>query len=389
MLKQEENPLLTIIVPAYNVEKNIAQCLDSLVNQTVKNHKVIIINDGSSDKTEKICLEYKNRYSDTITYFYQDNQGLGEARNVGLEMVNTRYVSFLDSDDWLNIRYVECFSKLINKIDEQPDMVFTLPWVYDSVSHRILEWKDKERFDRIFECTTNVANKIQTNSINNPELYALEVNACRKIYKTSFLKSRFFSFPKHLKWEDVPGHFYLLHEANSCVAMPEAGFFYRINQGGQITAGGGASRLDIIPIFEQLLEVEKECNFNEVEKTYVMRLMVDFSMWFVDATNTEYIHKLLSGLHEIYKKFTQEEINAYLNQRSLDKVKEGGFILAITSKDYLRLADYEMRNEVIKKYSKPFCKKNLVKGGVQCMLDHGVIYTMKYTLKKFMGRAMK
>ncbi len=280
-------------------------------------------------------------------------------------------------------------SKLINKIDEQPDMVFTLPWVYDSVSHRILEWKDKERFDRIFECTTNVANKIQTNSINNPELYALEVNACRKIYKTSFLKSRFFSFPKHLKWEDVPGHFYLLHEANSCVAMPEAGFFYRINQGGQITAGGGASRLDIIPIFEQLLEVEKECNFNEVEKTYVMRLMVDFSMWFVDATNTEYIHELLSGLHEIYKKFTQEEINAYLNQRSLDKVKEGGFILAITSKDYLRLADYEMRNEVIKKYSKPFCKKNLVKGGVQCMLDHGVIYTMKYTLKKFMGRAMK
>ena len=86
---------------------------------------------------------------------------------------------------------------------------------------------------------------------------------------------------------------------------------------------------------------------------------------------------------------SQEEINAYLNQRSSDKVKEGGFILAITSKDYLKLADYEMRDEVIKKYSKPFCKKNLVKGGIQCMLDHGVIYTMKYTLKKFMGRAMK
>lgn len=388
MLKQEENPLLTIIVPAYNVEKYIAECLDSLVNQTVKNHKVIIINDGSSDKTEEICWDYKEKYPDMIIYIYQKNSGQGEARNVGLKMTDTPYVAFLDSDDWLNIKYVECFLKLIQNIDEKPDIVFTLPWIYNSVTHCVTEWMDKWRFDKIFKCTDGNST-IQINSIKNPELYALEVNPCRKIYKTSFLEKNKFSFPKYLKWEDVPGHFYLLHKANSCVAMPEAGFFYRINQGGQVTAGGGASRLDIIPIFEQLLEVQKECNFNEVEKTYVMRLMVDFSMWFVDATNTEYIHKLLSGLHEIYKKFTQEEINAYLNQRSSDKVKEGGFILAITSKDYLKLADYEMRDEVIKKYSKPFCKKNLVKGGIQCMLDHGGIYTMKYTLKKFMGRAMK
>lgn len=388
MLKQKENSLLTIIVPAYNVEKYIAECLDSLVNQTVMNHKIIIINDGSSDKTEEICLDYKEKYPDMITYFYQDNQGLGEARNIGLGMVNTQYVSFLDSDDWLNIKYVEYFCKLISEIDEKPDMIFTLPWIFNSANYRVTEWMDKWNYDRIFGCIDG-KSRVQTNSINNPELYALEVNACRKIYKTSFLEKTKFSFPKHLKWEDVPGHFYLLHEANSCVAMPEAGFFYRINQGGQITAGGGASRLDILPIFEQLLEVQKECNFNETEKTYVMRLIVDFSMWFIDATNTEYIHKLLNGLHKIYKNFTQEEINTYLNQRSLAKIKEGGFILAMASEDYLKLADYEMRDGVIKKYSKPFQKKNLVKGGIQCMLDHGVVYTMKYTLKKCMGRTME
>ena len=106
-MEKQEKALLTIIVPAYNVEAYIEECLNSLVNQTVRNHKIIIVNDGSTDKTEEKCLKYKEEYEELITYVYQDNKGLGGARNTGMQYVDTPYLTFLDSDDWLSIKFVE------------------------------------------------------------------------------------------------------------------------------------------------------------------------------------------------------------------------------------------------------------------------------------------
>lgn len=283
-MEKQEKALLTIIVPAYNVEAYIEECLNSLVNQTVRNHKIIIVNDGSTDKTEEKCLKYKEEYEELITYVYQDNKGLGGARNTGMQYVDTPYLTFLDSDDWLSIKFVEKFSKLMEWTDEKPEMVFTLPWVFDSVTNRILSWKDKEIYDSIFEVKEN-KSYVKTNVRKNPELYKLEVSSCRKIYKTEFLEDNKFFFPEKLKWEDVPGHFYLLNKANTCMALPEVGFFYRTNQGGQITSGGGKTRLDMVPIFEQLLKVQEENNFIEIERAYVLRLILDFSLWSVEATN--------------------------------------------------------------------------------------------------------
>lgn len=206
--------LLTIIVPAYNVEAYIGQCLESLVQQSVMNHKVVIVNDGSTDRTEEVCLEYKEKYPELINYLRQENQGLGEARNVGMRYVDTPYLCFLDSDDWLNTGYVETFTKLIEEADEAPDLVFALPWIYDEANHRLTPWMDKPRYDRIFAVKEG-RSRIETNARKAPELYALEVNACRKIYRTDFLRKQNFAFPKGLKWEDVPGHFELVHEANT------------------------------------------------------------------------------------------------------------------------------------------------------------------------------
>ena len=183
--------LLTIIVPAYNVEKYIADCLNSLIHQSQMNHKIVIVNDGSIDKTEEICLEFKKNNEDLITYVYQENKGLGGARNTGMRYVDTPFLCFLDSDDWLNNRFVECFSKMIENTDELPELVFTLPWVLDTVTRRVMEWKDKDLYDQIFDSKSG-DSRVITNTRNNPELYALEVNACRKIYKTDFLKKQDF-----------------------------------------------------------------------------------------------------------------------------------------------------------------------------------------------------
>lgn len=371
--------LLTIIVPAYNVEKYIADCLNSLIYQSQMNHKIVIVNDGSTDKTEEICLEFKKNNEDLITYVYQENKGLGGARNTGMRYVDTPFLCFLDSDDWLNNRFVECFSKMIENTDELPELVFTLPWVFDTVTRRVMEWKDKDLYDQIFDSKSG-DSRVITNTRNNPELYALEVNACRKIYKTDFLKKQDFQFPLKLKWEDVPGHFQLLHEANTCMALPEIGFFYRINQGGQITSGGGESRLDMIPIFKQLLDVQKSFDFNLIERAYVLRVIIDFSMWSVDVTNQQYIGKLLEELHKLYQTFPQKDISYYLTNISKNRKKEKRFIDALCGKEYGELADYRIREKIIEKRIKG--KKNIIRGGIQCICDHGLSYTLVLMCRK-------
>lgn len=384
-MEKQEKALLTIIVPAYNVEAYIEECLNSLVNQTVRNHKIIIVNDGSTDKTEEKCLKYKEEYEELITYVYQDNKGLGGARNTGMQYVDTPYLTFLDSDDWLSIKFVEKFSKLMEWTDEKPEMVFTLPWVFDSVTNRILSWKDKEIYDSIFEVKEN-KSYVKTNVRKNPELYKLEVNSCGKIYKTEFLEDNKFFFPEKLKWEDVPGHFYLLNKANTCMALPEVGFFYRTNQGGQITSGGGKTRLDMVPIFEQLLKVQEENNFIEIERAYVLRLILDFSLWSVEATNVEYIVELLNKLHIFWKKIDKNDLQFYLDNLSQNKEVEKGFVASLMSENYLKLKEYDERYDVMRKYSRVFNKdgekRNIIKGGLKCVQEHGLKYTISWALEK-------
>ena len=98
--------LISIIVPIYNVEKYLRMCLDSIEQQTYSNIEVLLINDGSPDASEEICQEYVARDS-RFHYFEKENGGLSDARNYGIERSNGKYITFVDSDDWLELTYVE------------------------------------------------------------------------------------------------------------------------------------------------------------------------------------------------------------------------------------------------------------------------------------------
>ena len=98
--------LISIIVPIYNVEKYLRMCLDSIEHQTYSNIEVLLINDGSLDSSGEICQEYVARDS-RFRYFEKENGGLSDARNYGIERSNGMYLTFVDSDDWLSLTYVE------------------------------------------------------------------------------------------------------------------------------------------------------------------------------------------------------------------------------------------------------------------------------------------
>ena len=96
---EEKDILISIIIPVYNAEKYLEQCLDSICQQTYKNIEIILVNDGSTDKSETICKNYMEK-DNRIQYIYKENGGPGIARNKGLEIANGQYVMFVDSDDF-------------------------------------------------------------------------------------------------------------------------------------------------------------------------------------------------------------------------------------------------------------------------------------------------
>ena len=105
-LLEQKNDLISIIVPIYNVEKYLRMCLDSIENQTYSNLEVLLIDDGSTDDSGKICQEYVARDS-RFRYIKKENGGASDARNFGIDRASGEYLSFVDSDDWLAPTYVE------------------------------------------------------------------------------------------------------------------------------------------------------------------------------------------------------------------------------------------------------------------------------------------
>ncbi|MCU5288783.1 glycosyltransferase family A protein, partial [Bacillus paranthracis] len=105
--------MVSIIVPVYNAEKYVHKCIDSLLQQTYKNIEIILINDGSTDNSGKICDEYANE-SSKIRVIHQKNSGPSATRNVGIDVANGAYIQFVDSDDYVEPNMTEEMLKAMN-----------------------------------------------------------------------------------------------------------------------------------------------------------------------------------------------------------------------------------------------------------------------------------
>ena len=116
-------PKISVIIPVYGVEKYIRQCLDSVINQTYKNLEIIIVNDGTKDNSMKIVEEYLD--DERIKVINKENGGLSSARNRGMEEATGEYISFVDSDDWLDLKMYEELCSQINN-----ENILILPFKY-------------------------------------------------------------------------------------------------------------------------------------------------------------------------------------------------------------------------------------------------------------------
>lgn len=111
-----ENPLISVIVPIYNVDKYLDQCLESLINQTYSNLEILLIDDGSTDNSGNLC----NKYAKTdkrIKVFHKENKGVSAARNYGISNSTGRFISFIDPDDFVDVDFYECLLAIQNVND--------------------------------------------------------------------------------------------------------------------------------------------------------------------------------------------------------------------------------------------------------------------------------
>ena len=187
-------PFLSVIIPVYKVEKYLAQCVDSVLNQHISNYEVILIDDGSPDNCPLICDDYADHYSE-ITVIHQKNQGLSAARNAGIQLAKGDYIIFMDSDDWWNPEVV--VPSIISKIRK-----------YDSTEMFLFNSLDYIDGDGLYSRKEhNNLKYIRTDTVINyyKDLLKngnLEVSACTKIIKRDFLIDNGLYFRQGLLGED-------------------------------------------------------------------------------------------------------------------------------------------------------------------------------------------
>lgn len=134
-------PVFSIIVPVYNTEHFIEACIDSLLQQTYSDFELLLIDDGSTDRSGKICDEYAGRDS-RVRVFHEHNKGVSASRNKGMEVAKGRYINFVDSDDWVSTDYLQSYVDARKEFDY--DVVFT-----ELVRH----YKGEERFVELPDCS--------------------------------------------------------------------------------------------------------------------------------------------------------------------------------------------------------------------------------------------
>jgi len=216
----ENQPLLTVIIPCYNVELYVDKCISSIVNQTYPNLEILLINDGSTDSTGKICDEWQKR-DPRIRVIHKQNEGSSFARRTGVDNTTAEYITFVDSDDWIDANmYTEMMSALLITDSDIADCDLCFMYEEDGrVVHRV------DERDGTFITMGREESVILLLSTQS-----WRTSFCTKIFKRKLFEH--IEFPKRNKLDDFVIQ-YLYHQVSKTVLINRA-FYYYFKRSGSI-----------------------------------------------------------------------------------------------------------------------------------------------------------
>ncbi len=182
-----KEPLISVIIPVFNVEPYLSRCLDSIINQTYRNYEVVMVDDGSTDESGRICDKYAIENS-FMKVMHKENEGLSEARNNGIEVANGDYITFIDGDDYVEESYIETLVR--EAISNNSDIVIC--------SHKTISAR------KVVNPENNSISNYPKEVIIEKMLYSdpiIGVSAWAKLYKRCVISE--LRYPKGKNYEDT------------------------------------------------------------------------------------------------------------------------------------------------------------------------------------------
>ncbi len=311
---------VSIIVPVYNMEKYIERCLDSLLLQDMNRVEILVVDDGSTDETSNIISNYQKRFPNRINYFYKDNEGLSEARNVGIKLAKNEYVMFVDPDDYIEFDLVQNLKKYM---DDNIDLVKYKMRKVDNDGHEI---------EKI---SGPVFGKLSGEEAFNTLAFedVLLDSACIYLIKKELFIKNNFEFAKGAEHEDFGLIPIIIVKSGNVISIPFYGYNY-VQTEGSITRNADYTRT-LKRFYDALMHYDNMINYIKHQEI-TERTMKNMKTYYTNAI----LLKLKQLNKEDMKKAIQEiKARKMQNNIQINNVKQllKRLIIGINIKLYLKM----------------------------------------------------
>lgn len=299
---------VSVIIPVYNVENYIAECLESVVCQSLTEIEILCIDDCGTDNSMKIVNEYAKRYPNIRIIYHKKNLGLATARNTGIRNALGEYIGFVDSDDFISRNFYEVLYSIAK--NKNADIVESTIYLYHDNNHTFEEYKLNRDIEDKNDSDT---------SINKLRLYRSSGMCWNKIYNRKLIIQHNIIFPEGLYWEDNPFVVKAAYYASKIQHASSVNYIYRQRQGSIVTLKHKKLHFDLLYTH---LEIINFLNSVELEKNAYIQM----SSWIIDRIWVEY-KKLLQNWnligedYKFYKVFCQL-YNNILYKNELAKIQK-------------------------------------------------------------------
>lgn len=236
---------VSVIVAAFNVARYIEDCLNSLRQQSLEDIEIIAINDGSTDDTLARLYHLRTRFPGNMRVITQRNYGVSAVRNAGISDARGRYIGFVDGDDWVSL---DMYRALFAGAEQhRADVAICNGVMVEPASGHTQPFPDQPIWRRLLKTPTQLFDPRKT-----PDLFCLDVSACRRLYNAGFLRRSGLRFAEGFAFEDVPAHFETLCRTSRVLLIDQPFYQYRVGHPGRAT-----DRTDrrLLQVIEMLLRV--------------------------------------------------------------------------------------------------------------------------------------
>ena len=321
-----EKPVVSIILPVYNVAPYLRQSLDSIINQTLKNIEIICVDDGSTDESGKILDEYKAK-DERIKVIHKKNAGTGAARNDGLKLATGECIGFVDPDDWI---LPNMYERLYSVLKEKNlDIVMFTPDVFND------ETQKHEGF--LYFQNSNFPDFLDNRIFSKDEISPFSYPMCvwNKLYTKKLFDENHIDFAEGLDFEDHKVIFHTLFAAKRIYFIREKLYVYRHSRKGSILSDNDTRMFDHIKIYDIVENILKETgNWEQFHfdflKYKVHNILYYYSM-IKPQYKKDYYDKMVRSLRAT--PMSEEEMTELgWNYPELKKIMKGGIASRIKRK---------------------------------------------------------